>query len=432
MTSQSPAGTEPTDAYQQAWSAIQNMVMNEGESWSGREQNHLFLNTGTSRFADVSFAAALDHIDDGRCVVPIDWDDDGRLDLLLKNRTAPRVRLMRNTVAGAGRFLTLDLEGVDCNRDAIGARVEIVANGKTFVRSLRAGEGYLAQGSKRLHFGLGDAKTVETMNVFWPDGSVDAFSGVKSNSRYSLLQGEDLKRRPPHTVAAYKDMEGETVELENRRISRLALVEKLPLAALRIPGFDEPDRRVAALRGQGPILLTFFSLDCPDCAREFRAFSRRKSDWDKMGLKIVPLCVDGTERRLEARAWLSEQGFVDFGGMADAWLLSALEVVMGEIIGRYPGTPTPTSLLLDREGQLVLFFQGRMAAGELLRDLRALEKLNPRDTSSSSMAGGRRARRVERDFEGLADDFGALGMNDMADFYRALAERRASEVEPSD
>ena len=104
---------------------------------------------------------------------------------------------------------------------------------------------------------------------------------------------------------------------------------------------------------------------------------------------------------------------------------------MGEIIGRYPGTPTPTSLLLDREGQLVLFFQGRMAAGELLRDLRALEKLNPRDTSSSSMAGGRRARRVERDFEGLADDFSTLGMDDMADFYRVLAERRALEAEPS-
>ena len=142
-----------------------------------------------------------------------------------------------------------------------------------------------------------------------------------------------------------------------------------------------------------------------------------------MGIQVVALSVDGMERAEEAYKWLEEQGLEELGGMADSWLLSALEVVMGEIIGRYPGTPTPTSLLLDREGQLVLFFQGRMAAGELLRDLRALEKLDPKDSSSSSMAGGRRTRRVSRDFEGLADDFATLGMDDMAAFYRALADQ---------
>ncbi len=423
MTSQSPTGTEPTDAYQQAWAAIQNMVMNEGGSWSGRERNHLFLNTGGPRFADVSFAAAVDHLDDGRCVVPLDWDDDGRLDLFLKNRTAPRVRLMRNAITDAGRFLTLDLEGVDCNRDAIGARVEVVADGRTLVRSLRAGEGYLAQGSKRLHFGLGEAKVADSLTVLWPDGSSAHFSDVKGNSRYTLVQGGELKRRVAHTVRGYRELEGEEVEPDDRRVSRLALVEKLPLAALRIPGFDDPERRMASLRGKGPILLTFFSLDCADCVREFRAFKRRKDDWASMGLQVVALSVDGMERAEEAYKWLEEQGLEELGGMADSWLLSALEVVMGEIIGRYPGTPTPTSLLLDREGQLVLFFQGRMAAGELLRDLRALEKLDPKDSSSSAMADGRRTRRVSRDFEGLADDFATLGMDDMAAFYRALADQ---------
>ena len=66
---------------------------------------------------------------------------------------------------------------------------------------------------------------------------------------------------------------------------------------------------------------------------------------------------------------------------------------------------------------------GDGAAGELLRDLRVLEKLDPVDSSSSAMAGGRRTRRVSRDFEGLADDFAILGMDDMAVFYRALADR---------
>ncbi|NIP94492.1 MAG: hypothetical protein GWO24_14035, partial [Akkermansiaceae bacterium] len=68
----------------------------EGRSFSGHEKNCCFLNTGGGRFADVSAAVGLAFDDDGRAVSVCDWDFDGRQDLWVTNRTAPRVRLLRN------------------------------------------------------------------------------------------------------------------------------------------------------------------------------------------------------------------------------------------------------------------------------------------------------------------------------------------------
>ena len=68
MTSQSPTGTEATDEYEQAWASIQELTRTQGVSWSGGEQNHLFLNDGAGTFYDVSAVSHADFSDDGRAV----------------------------------------------------------------------------------------------------------------------------------------------------------------------------------------------------------------------------------------------------------------------------------------------------------------------------------------------------------------------------
>ena len=117
--------------YVAAWNAAERMLR-DGRSWSGRERNCVFLNCGTMPFADISAASGLDFPDDARAMSLVDWDHDGDLDVWLRNRTAPRLRLMLNGLNGAGRrpaFLALRLEGTECNRDAIGARVEVALTG---------------------------------------------------------------------------------------------------------------------------------------------------------------------------------------------------------------------------------------------------------------------------------------------------------------
>ena len=111
----------------------------------------------------------MSFLDDARAHALVDWDYDGDLDIWSTNRTAPRLRFLRNDANGDQHFLALRLRGRQCNRDAIGARVEVVLpNGpgaKPLVRSLRAGEGFLAQSTKWLHFGLGRTSTIDSVVI---------------------------------------------------------------------------------------------------------------------------------------------------------------------------------------------------------------------------------------------------------------------------
>ena len=97
-------------------------------------------------------------MDDGRALAVTDWDGDGDLDLWLSNRTGPRVKFLRNDIVDDNQSLTLSLQGVASNRDAIGARatVTVKTNGtaRTSSQTVRAGESFLSQSSKTLTFGI--------------------------------------------------------------------------------------------------------------------------------------------------------------------------------------------------------------------------------------------------------------------------------------
>ena len=149
--------------YSAAWAAIMRLAR-AGSSWSGRERNCAFLNFGDveqgARFANVSAVSGLDFPDDGRALAVTDWDGDGDLDLWARNRNAPRLRMLRNNAStddpGAQNWIALRLEGRKVNRDAIGARAEVVlADGTRLQKTVHAGTGFLSQSSKWLHFGLG-------------------------------------------------------------------------------------------------------------------------------------------------------------------------------------------------------------------------------------------------------------------------------------
>ena len=105
-------------------------MLSEGRSWSGKERHCAFLNTGSTtaangRFASIASVSGIDFPDDGRGLAVVDWDHDGDLDLWLSNRSAPRIRFLRNKSTGANQSLMLHLvgNGTTTNRDAIGARV---------------------------------------------------------------------------------------------------------------------------------------------------------------------------------------------------------------------------------------------------------------------------------------------------------------------
>ncbi|MDA8018884.1 MAG: ASPIC/UnbV domain-containing protein [Thermoanaerobaculia bacterium] len=110
-----------------------------------------------------------------------DLNNDGKQDLVVANNADPPAILI-NQLPDAGSFLRVVLVGDSRhNRDPVGARVRVVARGDdgpiAMTRWLEIGSGYCGQSDTRLHFGLGAASEISSIEVTWPDGELDTFEG---------------------------------------------------------------------------------------------------------------------------------------------------------------------------------------------------------------------------------------------------------------
>ncbi len=149
------------------------------------EPNLLYENDGTGRYRNVSDLAgsfAAD-IENSRALAFADVDEDGDLDLLVTNVGQP-ARLYRNDVKPKGRWIMVRARA--WNRDAIGAVVVITVSSKKLKRIVQPAYSYLTSNDPRVHFGLGDAESVDEITIIWPDGKSENFPGVKANQLITL------------------------------------------------------------------------------------------------------------------------------------------------------------------------------------------------------------------------------------------------------
>ena len=129
----------------------------------------------------------------GRGLAAGDLDNDGRVDVLILSQNQP-LSYFHNQTQG-GHWLTLRLEGSSSNRDAVGARVTVVAGGRRFSDWRMGGGSYQSASDPRLHFGLGAIDRIETLEVTWPSGKVGRFQNLAADSGYLLREGDDRPRR---------------------------------------------------------------------------------------------------------------------------------------------------------------------------------------------------------------------------------------------
>ena len=120
----------------------------------------------------------------GRGAAAGDFDNDGRVDLLITENNGS-ARLWRNDTEAPGHWLGLRLEAATGPKQAIGAVVRCTAGGTTQRRTVRTGSSYLSQGDLRVHFGIGDAKTVD-LEIRWPSGKVETIVDVAVD-RYGVV-----------------------------------------------------------------------------------------------------------------------------------------------------------------------------------------------------------------------------------------------------
>jgi enediyne biosynthesis protein E4 len=132
-------------------------------------------------------------------VAVADFNNDGRLDLVMNNNNETPV-LYLNNLKKSGHSVELKLVGTQSNHDAIGACVRLTAGGKTMMRQVEAGSGYASQMMLPLHFGLGKADRIDAVEIRWPSGRVQHLEGerlaamMKGSRRVQIEEGSDSLR----------------------------------------------------------------------------------------------------------------------------------------------------------------------------------------------------------------------------------------------
>src|SRR5207253_7909279 len=180
----------PTPKYEQGWNAINELVRSDS-AWNGFERNVSYLNNGDGTFSDISGVLGLDFSDDSRAFALADLDHDGRLEVVLKNRNAPQVRILRNNIKDLGNSVTFRLRGSTSNRDAIGAAVTVEAGGHRQTKYLQAGSGFLSQHTKELFFGVGKFEGNIRASIRWPSGLTQTVEDLPAGHQIQLEEGSE-------------------------------------------------------------------------------------------------------------------------------------------------------------------------------------------------------------------------------------------------
>jgi tetratricopeptide (TPR) repeat protein/peroxiredoxin len=372
LVANSPSNATPSPKYEQGWNAINELIRSDG-TWSGRERNVLYLNNQDGTFSDVSGACGLDLPDDSRSFALADLDQDGRLEVVLKNRNGPQVRILRNAMKEIGNAIAFRLRGVKSNRDAIGAAVTVEAGSHRQTKYLQAGTGFLAQHTKELFFGVGKQEGTVVATVRWPSGLTHRYEGLPVNHRIEVSEGVANFGTKP--FAAWKPAPTKAGPVREAEVLPSAvetwLIEPIPAPDFSLPDISGELRALQDLRGK-PVLLSFWATGAPSCREQLQTLELSHTKFASDGLAIVGVNVDNGESGGVVRDLVAQLGLTFPNLLATPNVSGVYDVVYRYLFDRRRDLGLPTSFLVDPEGMIVKVYQGPLDPEGLVRDAKQM------------------------------------------------------------
>jgi tetratricopeptide (TPR) repeat protein len=374
VVGKSPQTSVPSANYERGWNAINELIRSDA-TWNGYERNVFYANNRDGTFSEVSGAVQLDFPDDGRAFVLADLDHDGRLEIILKNRNAPQLRILRNTMKEIGSAVVFRLRGTKSNRDAIGAAITVEAGGLRQTKFLQAGSGFLSQHTKEVFFGIGSAQGDVRATVRWPSGLTQTFEGIPINRRIALQEAaQDFAATPLHPSSVSYAHPSKTAGAEPLSASS----DTWLIEALRAPDFSLPDldgklTSLESLRNT-LVLLHFWAAASPRCREQLQLLQKNHQALSQHGLRIIGINVDEPDQTTAARSLAAKANLAFPTLFATQEVIGIYDILYRYLFDRRRELAVPTSFLIDREGMIVKIYQGTVTPERLLEDLRSLPR----------------------------------------------------------
>jgi hypothetical protein len=161
-----------------------------------QEARILYRNKGDGTFSDVSAAAGngITTVASSRGLAIGDFWNTGQLSAVISNMNSTP-SLLKNEQTYANHWIAFKTVGTKSNRDGIGARITLKAAKRVLVDEVRSGSSYYSQNDVRLHFGLGAATKLDSVEIRWPSGLTERFDNVKVDQFNTVTEGTGVAVR---------------------------------------------------------------------------------------------------------------------------------------------------------------------------------------------------------------------------------------------